>query len=162
MRARSPGSPGNASGDLGLVRVEREKHRAEHGTVILVETHADLGDELLGSSLRVLPAPGRYLGASPIQVLGLALAVSHRALPGIDPEPALKRASFMPDASLTLAVNAHTGRLPRGRNAGKVGWQKLTSDYSGRAPKSRSARPMRSRASRPQTADCQSNSKTRA
>ena len=47
------------------MQIEREQHGAEDDTVVPVELAAQVGDELLGRSLRMVPAPGRHGGAGP-------------------------------------------------------------------------------------------------
>src|SRR6266699_4410286 len=78
--ACSPGRPGyrDSGGDLGAVRVHREQHAAEHDSVVRVELAAEVRDELLVRSLRMLLAPGRHGSACPVQVTGFVFAEPHR------------------------------------------------------------------------------------
>jgi hypothetical protein len=74
-------SPYLAGDDPGAVTVDREQYRAQHGPVVRMEPAAKSRDELVGSSLRILLTPGRYLGTRPFQVFPSIFAESHQAAP---------------------------------------------------------------------------------
>jgi hypothetical protein len=72
---------------VGSVPVDREEHRSEHHRVISVKLAADGGDQLFGGACGVLITPGCDGSASPGQICGLVLAVSHRLPSGADSQP---------------------------------------------------------------------------